>query len=172
MKSIFHDNSETTIQFSVSKIEKNGFTYKKTLNIPLSMGTYNLQCDEIIGMLGLCPKVDISLSVADKFGFDDYKATVQIIADNYTDQKPVLSILEIVYEKNDGSVEIHGEENVDMYMDYPYYLSLFANGMGEKVLKSITFEVRFEGQGDQDYIEPYEITIDTDLNLGTYSADL
>jgi len=122
-----------------------------------------LPCNQDSPPSDTCNMVDISLSVSDNFGQNDDLATIDLFVENHTDQTPVLTVVGMGVT-NGVELNNFGVYDIDS-------LELEAFNDGEKYLDHVVIEVSFEGTGDQNFIEPYTVTINGDWNLGTFTDD-
>ncbi len=167
MRSLFHNNYETVIQFSVSKHE-NGFTYKKVLSISLDMGVYNFKCDTISELLGLCPNpnnemTEMSSGVCSiKYNLSDHK-TIDV-NDGYLHSVKIedcnienylVQVFVETYDELDLKLSGHlSRYNVYESTQYPYK-DMFAFNINRSSTEKDAYYTLEYSPRDQDYGKIY-----------------
>ena len=125
------------------------------------VGTGGKYCNQYMQADGLCKMVEIKLSVDKIFDYEDNLATLSLDITNHTDQPVILKVI-------DWSGNSHFSINLDQKNGE---VDISTTDYGKKTLSSITFEVSFDGDGDQNYIEPYHLTVEGEFDLGEYTNE-
>jgi len=173
---IIHFNSSEYVNISVNGVKINPediiekgskieVVFRNNQNLDNYITIKEEECSILEQLSGEC--IEIDLAVIDPFDVDDYDAMMKIIVSKYNiSDIPILKILNMTFQNNNGSTWLGGENNVYMYIQNGESdFSLITNTFGPKTLTSVTFEVSYAKSEN----EPFTKTVSGNWKLGAFN---